>query len=228
MLCCCCLVAKPCWLFCDPMDCSLPGSSGVFQARILEWAAISSSRGSSLPRDQAHISCIPCTGRQILYHWANMETSPIPKASGTVSAIKATHILATTSPEWLPMIVSSQKTPSSSPWLPEWFHISQPSVGSVQSSHSVMSSSLWPHGLQHARLPCPSPKLPELTHTQVHPVGDTIQPSHPLSTPSPPAFNLSQHQSLFQWVSSSYQVAKVLEFQLQHQSFQWIFRTDFL
>jgi len=57
---------------------------------------------------------------------------------------------------------------------------------------------------------------------------DVIQPSHPLSSPSPPTFNLSQHQGLFQWVSSSHQVDKVLEFQLQHQSFQWIFRTDFL
>ena len=56
----------------------------------------------------------------------------------------------------------------------------------------------------------------------------SIQPSHPLTSPSPPAFNLSQHQGLFKWVSSSHQVAKVLEFQLQHQSFQWIFRTDFL
>ena len=55
-----------------------------------------------------------------------------------------------------------------------------------------------------------------------------IQPAHPLLSPSPPTFNLSQHQGLFQWVSSSHQVAKVLEFQLQHQSFQWIFRTDFL
>ena len=71
-------------------------------------------------------------------------------------------------------------------------------------------------------------QLPEFTQTHVHWVGDAIQPSHPLPSPSPPAFNLSQHQSLFQWVSSSHQVAKVLEFQLQHQSFQWLFRTDFL
>ena len=69
---------------------------------------------------------------------------------------------------------------------------------------------------------------PESTQTHVHWVGDAIQPSYPLSSPFPPALNLSQHQGLFQWVSSSYQVAKVLEFQLQHQSFQWIFRTDFL
>ena len=71
-------------------------------------------------------------------------------------------------------------------------------------------------------------QLPEPTKTHVHGVSDTIQPSHPLSSPSPPAFNLSQHQGLFQWVSSSHRVAKVLEFQLQDQSFQWIFRTDFL
>ena len=63
-------------------------------------------------------------------------------------------------------------------------------------------------------------KLPELAQTHVHQVGDAIQPSYPLSSPSPPAFNLSQHQGLFQGVSSSHQVAKVLEFQLQRQSFQ--------
>ena len=61
-------------------------------------------------------------------------------------------------------------------------------------------------------------QFPEFTQTHVHRVGDAIQPSHPLSSPSP-AFNLSQHQGLFRWVSSSHQVAKVLEFQLQHQSF---------
>jgi len=66
----------------------------------------------------------------------------------------------------------------------------------------------------------------ELAQTHVHRIGDAIQPSYPLSSPLPPAFNLSQHQSLFQWVSSSHQVPKVLEFQLQHQSFQWVFRVD--
>ena len=71
-------------------------------------------------------------------------------------------------------------------------------------------------------------QLPELAQTHVHQVGDAIQPSHPLSSPPPTAFNLSQHQGLFQWVSSSHQVAKVLELQLQQQSFQWVFRTDFL
>ena len=69
-------------------------------------------------------------------------------------------------------------------------------------------------------------QLPEFTQTHAQ-VDDTIQPSHPLSFPSLPAFNLSQHQGLFQWLSSSYQVSKVLELQFHHQSFQWIFRTDF-
>ena len=76
-------------------------------------------------------------------------------------------------------------------------------------------------------------QLPELAQTHVHRVSDAIQPSHPLLSPSLPkekivSFNLSQHRGLFQRVSSLHQVAKVLEFQLQHQSFQWIFRTDFL
>ena len=69
---------------------------------------------------------------------------------------------------------------------------------------------------------------PECTQTHVHWVGDAIQLSHPLSSPSPPALNPSQDQGLFQWVSSSHQVAKVLEFQLQHPSFQWTPRTDLL
>ena len=70
--------------------------------------------------------------------------------------------------------------------------------------------------------------LPELAQTHVHRVIDTIQPSHPLSFPSLPTFNLSQQQGLLQWVSSLHQVAKVLELYLQPQSSQWIFRTDFL
>ena len=136
---------------CDPPGFSVPGTS---HARLLEWVAISFSRGYSWPRDQTHIFC---SGRQILYNWAT-------------------------------------------------------SISSVQYSRSVMSNSLQPHGLQHSRPPYPTP-----IQTHVHWVGDAIQPSHPLASPSPPAFSLSQHQSLFQWVSSLHQVAKLLEFQLQHQ-----------
>ena len=86
---------------------------------------------------------------------------------------------------------------------------------------SVMFDSLQP-------MDCSTPGLPvyhqllELSQTHVHQVSEAIQPSHPLFSPFPPAFNLSQHQGLFQWVSSLHQVARVLEFQLQHQSFQWI------
>ena len=71
-------------------------------------------------------------------------------------------------------------------------------------------------------------QLPEFTQTHVHRVSDAIQPSHPLSSPSPPVPHPSQHQGLFQCVNSSYEVAKVLEFQLQHQSFQRTPRTDLL
>ena len=67
-------------------------------------------------------------------------------------------------------------------------------------------------------------QLPEFTQTHVQWVNDAIQSSHPFSSPSAPTFNLSQHQGLFKWVSSSHQVAKLLQFQLQRQSFQWIFR----
>ena len=71
-------------------------------------------------------------------------------------------------------------------------------------------------------------KLPDFTQTHAHQVGDAIQPSHPLSSPSPPAPNPSQHQGLFQRLNYSHEVAKVLEFQLQHQSFQCTTRTDLL
>ena len=81
---------------------------------------------------------------------------------------------------------------------------------------------------------CSMPGLPvhhqllEFTQTHVHWVGDAIQSSHPLSSPSPHTFNVSQHQALFQWDSSSHHVAKVLEFSLQYRSFQWTLRTDLL
>ena len=100
---------------------------------------------------------------------------------------------------------------------------------------------IWPH-IDSVIQSCPTPckpmnssmpglpvhhQLPEFTQSLVHWVGDAIQPSHPLLSP-PPALNLSQHQGLFKWVSSSHPVAKVLDFQLQHQSFQWTPRTDLL
>ena len=82
------------------------------------------------------------------------------------------------------------------------------------------------HELQHNRPPCPSPSPGVHSNSCLSKVGDTIKPSHSLSSPSPPAPNPSQHQGLLQWVNSSHELAKVLEFQLQHQSFQRTPRTD--
>ena len=92
---------------------------------------------------------------------------------------------------------------------------------------SVTSNSLRPHGLYSTPGFPVHHQLTELAQTHVHQVGDAIQPSHPLLSPSS-AFNLSQHQGLFHCIGSLHQVAKVLELQLQHQSIQWIFRTDVL
>ena len=99
---------------------------------------------------------------------------------------------------------------------------------SVQFSCSVVSDTLEHHELPHARLPCPSLCPRVCSDSDVHWVSDAIQPSHPLQPSFSLAFNLSQHEGLFQSVSSSYQVAKVLELQLQQQSFQWLFRVRFL
>ena len=92
-------------------------------------------------------------------------------------------------------------------------HYTFTSVQSISVAQSCPT--LRPRGLQHTRPPCPS-LTPRVYSNSVHWVGDAIQPSHPLSSPSPAAFNLSQNQGVFRWVSSSHQVAKVLEFQLQH------------
>ena len=95
------------------------------------------------------------------------------------------------------------------------------SFGDCCCSVVVICMSLQSHRLQHARLPCPSLTL-EFAQIHVQWVSDAIQPSHPLLLTFPPALNLSQHQDLFRWVGSLYQVAEVLELQLQHWSFYWI------
>ena len=131
-----------------------------------------------------------------------------------INEIKRCHI-------WTP----ASESPSS--WLPQmclvWGWILESAISSVAQSYLTLR----PHESQHARPPCHH-QLPESTQTHVHQVGDAIQPSHPLLSPSLPAAIPSQHQGLFQWVNSSHEVAKVLEFQLQHQSFQWTPRTDLL
>ena len=108
-------------------------------------------------------------------------------------------------------------------WLPSKVRM----YVSVQFSRSSCPTLCDPMNLSTPGLPVHH-QLPEFTQTHAHWVGDAIQPSHPLSSPSPPAPNSSQHRALFQWVNSLHEVAKVLEFQLQHQSFQWTPRTDLL
>ena len=118
-------------------------------------------------------------------------------------------------------------------WNLHWYNINKP-TDFTQISPTVLISSVTQSCLTLGNtMDCSTPGLPvhhqflESTQTHIYSVGNGIQPSHPLSSP-PPSRNLTQQQGLFQWVSSLHQVAKGLEFQLQHQSFQWIFRTAFL
>ena len=171
-------VAQSCPTLCNSVDCSLPRSflHVILQARILEWVAISFSRGSSWPRDRTQVSHI--AGRHFNL-WATRE-APVLSPPLRFSSVSQCCLTLCDPME------------CSTPGLP----------------------------VHH--------QLQEFIQTHAHWVKDAIQPSHPLLSHSPPAFSLSQHQGLFKWVSSSHQVAKVLEFQLQHQFFQWTPRTDFL
>ena len=105
--------------------------------------------------------------------------------------------------------------------------VPEKSCSLVQFSHSVLSDSLRPHGLQHTSPPCPSPTPGAYSNSC--PLRQWCHPTISSSlVPFSSHLHLSQHQNLFQWVSSLHHVAKVLEFQLHHQSFQWTLRTDLL
>ena len=163
------------------------------------------------------------------------EENPLPSALRLLKAFPCCYV--TDDPEFLLAINWRAPSDSRGVHVPKW----------VRSATWVFSESIWTAITRYYRVGgwavqfssvaqmCPTlcelmdlsmpgfsvhHQLPEFTQTHVHWVGDAIQPSHPLLSPSPPAFNLSQHQGLFQWVCSSHQGAKVLEFQLQHQSFQ--------
>ena len=113
--------------------------------------------------------------------------------------------------------------------LPSQSSFSRCSFSSVQFSSVTQSCPTLCDPMNHSMPGLPvHHQLPELTQIHIHQVSDAIQPSHLLSSPSPPAPNPSQHQSLFQWVNSSHEVAKVLDFQLQHHSFQRNPRADLL
>ena len=169
------------------MDSSPPGSSvhGVFQVRILEWVAISFSRGSSKSKDWKYISHTASR-----FFTSQPWEKPYAYKKCTLKVIQ---------------ILPNQSS-------------------SVAQSGTTLCD---PRNRSTPGFPVHH-QLPESTQTHGHWVGDAIQPCHPLLSPSPPTLNLSQHQGLFKWVSSSHQVSKLLEFQLQYQSFQWTTGTDLL
>ena len=139
---------QSCLTLCDPINCSLPGSTvhGILYARLLEWVATPSSRGSSRPRDGTRV----CIADRFFIIWATRDA----------------------------LLVLSYSSVAQS-----WPTVCDPVDSGIP-------------GLPVHHQP------PEFTQTHVHWVNDTIQPFHPLSSPSPLAFNLSQHQGLFWWVSS--------------------------
>ena len=159
---------------------------------------------------------------------SNFQCKCIPNTVWKLSILKknSAHCFMKFKFQWASYVFPSNSTMPVSHTRVKCF-LTHLQFSSVQFSLSVVSDSSQP-------LDCSMPGLPvhhqllEFTQTHVHSVSDAIQPSHSLSSPSPPALSLSQHRGLFKWVSSSHQVAKVLEFQLQHQSFQWILRTHFL
>ena len=188
------------------MDCSPPGSfaRGISQARILKWTVMLFSRGSSRPRDWTQVSRI--VGRHFTL-WTTREALEIGAWRGAAKNynLKLQH-----------------RNSCSSELL-------------LLFSHSVMSKSLRPHGLQHTSLLCPSPSPGVRSNSHpssqwCHPtISSSVVPFSSCLLPFPKVGgkDLSQHQGLFQWVSSSHQVARVLEFKLQYLSFQWISRVDF-
>ena len=184
---------------CDPTGCSPPGSS----AHRISQARTLDWVAIFFPRGSSRPrdrTLVSCIGGQFLYLWATWEA---PNLDFGVKLGKEASLRFAAN------------------WL---CHVDK--ITFSQFSRSVVSL-CDPMNRSTPGLPVHH-QLPEFTQTHVHRVGDAIQPSHPLSSPSPPAPNPSQLQGLFQWVNCSHQVAKVLEFQLQHQSFQWTPRIDLL
>ena len=220
------LVAKSCPTLCNPMDCSPRSSSvhGILQARILEWVAISFSRGIfpeiPWPRNRTRVFCIAA---RFFTNWATTEAilyihiyiyNPLffefPSHLGHHKALNT-----------VPCVCSHQLPINTHMWnLQKWYCTVQ-SLSCVQLC-DPMDCSTPDFPVHH--------QLLELTQTHVHRDNDAIQPSLPLLSPSPPAFNLSQHQGLFQWVSSLHQVAKGLELQLLSNEYSGLiyFRMDWL
>ena len=182
-----------CPTLCDPMDYSPPGSSvhGDSQARILEWVAMPSSRGSPWPKDQIHISMSPA--------WAGgfFTTSCHLRSRRSYSCCLVTKSCPTL---WGRMDSSLPGSSVCRPGFKSQLHHFLSPLSSSSSVHSLSLLTLCD------LMDCSTPGLPvhhhfpELAQAHVHWVGDANQPSHPLSSPSPPAFNLSQHQGFFQCI----------------------------
>ena len=252
------LVTQSCLTLWEPMNHSPPGSSvhGILQARIMAWVAIPFSRRSSWPRDWTWDSCIAgglftIWEKSIMGLILSYKTCPLWWEDHVIMvwSSEIVHLWLLVAWEMMMMntvkkkIVNSinhiiisqlhyQKVISQGKelYLPLCLHYLEFFL-----EHSVQFSSVTQSCLNLCNpMDCSMPglpvhhQLPEFTQTHLRWVCDAIQPSHPLSSPSPPTNNPSQHQGLFKWVNSSHQVGKVLEFQFQHQSFQWIFRNDFL
>ena len=230
-------VPQSCPTFCDPMDGSLPGSSihGIFQARALEWVAISFSRWFSSPRDRTQVSHIlgrcftTCATREVRYICVCV----------CVCVCVCIHLSNDLQLFYLLMPLHLKKIKCK--FLPSYpleiFLCKNRFLSNPTSKRSTKRSSQFSSVTQSCPTLCDpmnhsTPGLPvqhqflEFTQTHVHRVNDAIQPSYPLTSPSLPDRNPSQHQGLFQWVNSSHEVAKLLKFQLYHQSFKWTPRPD--
>ena len=176
-----------------PMACSLPRFSthGIFQARMLEWVAISSSRGSSQTSDQTRISCVSFTGRWILLPLVPQVYVWISKGKNDSTNFRGGKL-------WrMRKMIKIHE-----------FKCSVQFISVTQSCPTLCSP------MNHSMPGLPVHHQLLVTQTHIHRVSDAIQPSHPLLSPSSPVPNPSQHQGLFQWVNSLHQVAKVLELKL--------------
>ena len=216
------------------MDCSLPGSTvhGISQTRILEWLAISFTGDVPNPGIKPGSSALQADslpaellGKPLHYEGRDKNLHNLETISFHVLSNGYAETTQKAYVHWEHFIRTSGNP------APTRSHSRYPNFSPSHSCPccSVTKScpTVQPHDCSMPGLPvlhC----LPELAQTHVHGVSGAIQPSHSLSPPYPFAFSLSQHQGLFQWVSSSHQVAKVLELQLQHQSFQWTFKVDSL
>ena len=201
------------------------------------WRPTRPSTNNTPKRCPFHYRGLKCKSRKSRDTWNNRQNWPWSIKWSRAKANRvlprectgdSKHPLPMTQKKTIHLDITRWSIPKS-----DWSHSLQSKMEKLW--HSVQFSSVTQSCLTLCyHMDCSMPglpvyhQLPEFTQTHVHRVADAIQPPHPLLSPFPPAFNLSQHQGLFQWVSSLHQVAKVLEFELQRQSFQWTLRTNLL